>query len=250
MANRGMKSAQPRADDVRGPTASVAATATRSSAPASKPQRPGVGIGPFEIFKCCIERSKNLLKIHEAAHGKKAKPERYLADAHRAAIVLGISALDAFVRSFTLARIRSIVADKTIALPDTLATRIKTMLKDDALLEAARKDDLLDRVEKAFRSDFDKKSFQGTKQITETLMLVGLNDVFHNVAISAEENEDTLRQRLDRFTKRRHVIAHVGDLDLTQNPPREHPATKRDAEDCIKIVTLIAKHINELGDKA
>lgn len=65
--------------------------------------------------------------------------------------------------------------------------------------------------------------------------------------MNAGENEETLRERLDRFTKRRHVIAHRGDYDLSQNPPREQPITKIEAQDCIKTVTLIARHIDELG---
>jgi hypothetical protein len=106
----------------------------------------------FSIFERCIERARNLVKIHEAAHGgKKAKPEKYLADAHRAAIVLSISALDAFVRSFVIERVRFLLADKAAKLPETLSARIKSFLKEDGLLESARKDDLLDRVEKAFR---------------------------------------------------------------------------------------------------
>ena len=61
---------------------------------------------PFEVFNYCIERAENLIKIHQAAHGKKTKPEKYLADAHRAAIVLSISALDAFIRTFVIEKIR------------------------------------------------------------------------------------------------------------------------------------------------
>lgn len=234
--------------ETRGPQADVAATATESSTTSpAKISKNGKGMDSLGIFHCCIERARNLLKIHEAAHGKKAKPEKYLADAHRAAIVLAISALDAFVRSFVVTRVRTLLANKTATLPESLGTRIKSFLKDDSLLEAARKDDLLDRVEKAFRDDFEKRSFQGTRQITESLKLVGYDDVFHSVAISAEANEDTLRHRLDRFTDRRHAIAHRGDYDLSENPPREQPITKKDAEDCIKTVSLIAEHVHKLG---
>jgi hypothetical protein len=230
--------------------AGAAGNSTSSVVSSSKAARSDAGTSSFGIFEYCIERAKNLLKIHEAAHGKKAKPEKYLADSHRAAIVLAISALDAFIRSFVIAHIRSLLANKTAALPEALANRIKTFLKDDGLLEAARKDDLLDRVEKAFRDDFEKRSFQGTRQITESLKLVGYGDIFHEVAISAGENEDTLRQRLDRFTNRRHAIAHRGDYDLSQNPPNEQPITKKDALECIKTVALIATHINKLGHQS
>jgi hypothetical protein len=243
MPRRGSRSSQDTSDSQDATSSTITDSTTRAT---SKPAKSNVTISSFEIFGCCIERAKNLLKIHQAAHGKKAKPERYLADAHRAAIVLAISALDAFIRSFVVTRVRSILADKTTSLPGPLADRIKSFLKEDALLEAARKDDLLDRVEKAFRNDFARQSFQGTRQITESIKLVGYDDVFHDIAVSAGENEDTMRQRLDGFTNRRHAIAHVGDYDLSQNPPREQPITKKDALDCIKTITLVATHINKL----
>lgn len=235
--------------DAMGPSAGEAKTATTASSTAN------VGgadsrTSSLDIFHHCIDRAKNLVKIHAAAHGKKrAKPERYLADSHRAAIVLAISALDAFVRSFVITQVRVLVADRATVLPDALSIRIKGFLKEDGLLEAARKDDLLERVEKAFRDSFEKMSFQGTRQITESLKLVGHGDIFHAVAMSAGENEDTLRERLDKYTDRRHGIAHRGDYDLSQNPPREQTVTKKDAEECIKTVTLIAEHISKIGRK-
>jgi hypothetical protein len=200
----------------------------------------------YTIFECCIYRARNLVRLHEAAHGRAAKPEKYLADAHRAAIVLAISALDAYVRSHVMIKIRTLLADKKAQLSESLSARIKQFLKEDGLLDAARKDDLLDRVEKAFKKDFEKKSFQGTEAITDGLKLVGIEDVFHQVALKAGRNEDTLKTDLDRFSKRRHSIAHRGDYDLDEIPPRENPITKKEAEDCIGLVLLIASTIEKL----
>jgi hypothetical protein len=204
-------------------------------------------VTPFTIFNLCIERAHNLIKIHEAAHGTKAKPEKYLADAHRAAIVLTISALDAYIRSLIISKIREILANKTQLLPVSLFEQIKKFLNQDVLLEAARKDDLLDRVEKAFQSDFERKSFQGTKNIEDYMKMAGFDNIFHAVAMNAGINEDTLRSNIDRFTNRRHTIAHKGDYNLKEQPPRENVITKKDAQECIKIVTIVAKEIHKLS---
>jgi len=210
-----------------------------------KPTVPSVQVAnAYDVFKLCISRAKNLLKIHEAAHGNQARPETFLADAPRAAIVLCIAALDAYVRTYCLEKISLILVDKNRELPGPLANEIKRLIKDDQLLEAARKDDLLTRVEKAFRQEFERKSFQGVKNITDCLQIVGFEDVFHEVAISAAINEDNLKDELTRFTKRRHSIAHQGDYDLSQNPPVENNIRKRDAEDCIKLVSKIAEAIH------
>jgi hypothetical protein len=201
----------------------------------------------YDIFELCVQRARNLLKLHQAVHGKAGKPETYTADANRAAIVLAISALDAFVSDFMISQTRTLLVSKASKLPDALSTHILKFLKADELLEAARKDDLLERVEKAFRSDFDKRSFQGTKNIEEQLRVVGYEAVFHQLAIKAKVNEDTLRENLNRYTTRRHAIAHRGDYDLSQNPPKENVVTKKEAEECIKLVCLIARHMQEMG---
>ncbi len=206
-------------------------------------------ITPFDIFNYCIERAVNLLKIHKAAHGKKVKPEKYLADAHRATIVLAVSALDAFIRTFIISRIRNILADKSKKLPNDLVDKIKKFVDQDSLIDAARKDDLLDRVEKAFINDFKKRSFQGTKAIEEIMNTIGVNNVFHLVAINAKMNEDQIKNDLDMYTERRHLIAHRGDYELNQQPPLENIITKKDAESCIKLVKVIAKNINALENK-
>ena len=83
---------------------------------------------PYEVFNYCIERAENLIKIHQAAHGKRTKPEKYLADAHRAAIVLSISALDAFIRTFVIERIRQLLASKSKPLPSPLNDKIKNFV--------------------------------------------------------------------------------------------------------------------------
>lgn len=221
----------------RGPDAHTTGTSVSTVEPAER-------VTSFNVFKLCIDRAKNLIKLHSAAHGKQSKPEKYMADAHRAAIVLAVSALDAFVRTFVIHQTRMLLADRSKALPGSLADQIKRFLKEDQLLDAARKDDLLERVERAFQNDFERRSFQGVKNITDYMKMVGYDDIFHDVAINAGVNEETLKTDLDRFTKRRHVIAHKGDYDLNQNPPKENVVTKKEAEDCIRLVTKIAKHIN------
>ncbi len=211
------------------------------------PQVQAEAANAYAVFKLCIARAKNLIKIHQAAHGNQSRPEAYLADAHRAAVVLSVSALDAYVRTCCLERVRCIIADKNRELPTPLAGEIKKFLKDDQLLEAARKDDLLSRVDKAFRQDFERRAFQGVKNITDCLQLIGFDDVFHAVAVGESINEDNLKDDLNRFTKRRHAIAHQGDYDLSQNPPVENAIRKKDAEDCIKLITMIADAIHKLS---
>jgi hypothetical protein len=159
---------------------------------------------------------------------------------------LSISALDAFIRTFVIERIRKLLLQKSDPLPALLIEKIKKICDADSLLEAARKDDLIERVEKAFLSDFEKRSFQGTKNIEEILKLIGIKNVFHTVALNAKMNEDQIKENLDNYTNRRHLIAHRGDYDLKQQPPKENVITKKYAEDCIKLVNVVAEYIKDL----
>lgn len=238
--------------------AGAAKTSSKKSAETGPPETGEAGdsagisarITSYAIFELCIQRARNVIKLHEAAHGRAGKPEKFTSDAPRAAVVLAVSALDAFVRDFVLSRTRELLAARTQTVPPALLAQIKQFIKDDDLINAARQDDLLERVDKAFRSDFERRSFQGTKAIHESMMIVGYNDVFHDVAVHAGMNEDRLRQELDSFTQRRHAIAHRGDYDLTENPPKENVITKKYAEDCISLMCRVAKHIHELGSKS
>jgi hypothetical protein len=228
------------------PTTPPSATATvGTAAPSALGSSPKTT--PHDIFLLCIERAQNLLRIHKTAHGSQARPEIYLSDAHRAAIVLAISALDAFIRTFVIEKIRDVWTNKSKTLPQALVDQIRDLVKDEQILDAARKDELLSRLIRAFSQSFETKSFQGVKNISQCLQLAGYEDIFHQVAIAASMNEDKLKEDIGRFTKRRHVIAHQGDHDLTQNPPLLNPIRKKDAEECIRLVTTIAKVINSLS---
>ncbi len=203
----------------------------------------------YDIFLLCIGRAKNLIKIHEIVHGKKSKPPKEFSDMHRASVLLAISALDAFIRTFVISEVRNILVDTKLNLHESLLTKIKKYMNHDVVIDAARKDDLIDRVEKILQLDFEKQSFQGTKNITEGMQILGHDDIFREVAIRARMNEETLRKDLDEFTNRRHAIAHRGDYDLNQKPPTENIITKKYAHDCIKLVVTIASHINSIGEK-
>lgn len=200
---------------------------------------------PFTIFKRSIERARNLLRIHQIAHGSASRPEAFFADAHRAAVVLAVSALDAFVRTFVVTQITRKISDLNQRVPDKLRQQIKDYMGNDELFDAARAGDFMSRVEKTFREKFEEQSFQGVKKISEAMKLIGHDDIFKSIAKEASVNEENLKSELGKFTKRRHIIAHCGDYDLSQSPSLENKITKKDAEDCIKLVELLAAEINK-----
>lgn len=200
----------------------------------------------YYIFEQCIVRAKNLVSLHDSTKTHGGISDEHYCDCYRAAIVLSISALDAYIRKTVVSKIRNILANSSKPLTKELSDYIKLLLNQDKLLDAARKANLLDIVENAVKDDFATKSFQGEWKITSHLALVGYKDIFSRVAVEANINETNLKAKLQKFTSRRHVIAHSGDYDLNQTPHKENEIAKEYAEDCIHLVSLFASTMNSI----
>lgn len=206
-------------------------------------------LSSLDVFEKGIKRAENLISLHSETEAIEGISEQHYCDCYRAAVVLTISALDAFIRTIVISEIRKILMNTKKELPPKLAEYLKNLLTQDKLLEAARNSDLLEKVEEAVRSDFETKSFQGEWKISSFLEMVGHKDIFSEVSINADINEKNLRRKLNVFTNRRHIIAHSGDYDLNQNPPSEINIDKKYASDCVENVTLFAKKVNEIIEK-
>lgn len=206
-------------------------------------------LSSLDVFEKCIKRADNLISFHTKTEEIAEISEQHYCDCYRAAVVLTISALDAFIRTIIISEIRKSLMNSKKALPSKLSEYLKNLLTNDKLLEAARKYDLLEKVEEAVKSDFETKSFQGEWKISSFLEMVGYKDIFSEVSVKADINEKNLRKKLNIFTNRRHVIAHSGDYNLNQNPPSEISIDKKYASECVKHVSLFAKTVYEIIEK-
>ena len=94
--------------EVKGKLKKGTARATSTSGKISPTQsvRPTTS---YSIFQNSVKRAENLIDIHRMAHGAQSRPPTFLADAHRAAVVLAVSALDAFVRTFVIEQLVQIL---------------------------------------------------------------------------------------------------------------------------------------------
>ena len=99
-------------------------------------------LNSYEVFEKCIKRAENLISFHTSTEKIEEISEQHYCDCYRAAVVLSISALDAFVRKVVISEITKKITDKK-PLNDKLKEYIKGLLIHDKLLEAARNYDLL-----------------------------------------------------------------------------------------------------------
>jgi hypothetical protein len=196
----------------------------------------------YDIFLKTIKRANNLVDTHK--EGEECCEEHL--DSFRAAVVLSISALDAYTRTLVIEKILVQLSEPTKEIPEKLKIYIKGLLNQDALLEAGRKYQFKEKVEKSIRADFETKSFQGEYKIDFYMELAGYKNIFEKVTHSANKSESRLRADIEKYTKRRHVIAHCGDYDLTQIPHTEKDIDKEFAKHCIEIVIVFAEHLNKV----
>ena len=196
----------------------------------------------YDIFLKTIKRANNLVDTHK--EGEECCEEHL--DSFRAAVVLSISALDAYTRTLVIEKILVQLSEPSKEIPEKLKIYIKGLLNQDALLEAGRKYQFKEKVEKSIRADFETKSFQGEYKIDFYMELAGYKNIFEKVTHSANKSESRLRADIEKYTKRRHVIAHCGDYDLTQIPHTEKDIDKEFAKHCIEIVIVFAEHLNKV----
>jgi hypothetical protein len=203
----------------------------------------------FNFFNSSIKRAENLLSINFDSDGSTLSiPENKLLDCYRAVIVLSISALDAYVKTFLTVEIRQCLAERNLSPDLKLYIKEELFNKDkDALYQVIFDPNFLEIVIAKFDDDFEKKSFQGQKSIDRYMKLAGIDQIFKKVSRSANISPDNLQSDLERFTNMRHSIVHCGDHDLTQTEPTENKITVNDAENCIEMVKLIAKEIHKMN---
>ena len=198
----------------------------------------------YDIFSRAIKRANNLVKVSE-----NSKLSSLCEDSLRAAVVLSISALDAYIRTLVSNKITSILTDSSGEVSSEIRNYVKSIVNNDLMLDAARKYTFKDIVEKAIREDFELKSFQGENRIDFYMKLIGYPDVFETISRSANISCSGLKSDIHKFTKRRHIIAHCGDFDLSNTMLTENAIDKVFTIKCIKVVSTFAEHLHKVVSK-
>jgi hypothetical protein len=205
---------------------------------------------PYEIFTKCISRAENLLYFEDCSNDnscQKKISKNHIDDCYRAAIVLSISALDTFIRTIVSIKINKvIVIEKKVS--HELRRYIFSILSQEELFEAVRKNDFPNVLDRAINLNFSNQSFQSTKKIISFLQLVGYKNIFDNVAKKINIHKGNLIEDLDKYTDRRHIIVHCGDYDLEQTDSKEREITSEYTKKCIKTIKDIVKAINEITE--
>jgi len=201
----------------------------------------------YKIFNSGIKRAQNLLSINvDSQNNVLPISQDKLLDSYRAVIVLSISALDSYIKTFLIVEIRKSLNEKNLS-PDLKKYIKEDLFTKDTLHQYVLESNFYEKVIEKFDEDFEKRSFQGQKSIDKYMKLAGVNQVFKLISNSADKSVDKLLSSIENFTQRRHLIVHCGDHDLTQTTLTENNITEKDASDCIKLVSLIVSEIHKIN---
>ena len=203
----------------------------------------------YSIFLSGIKRAENLLKIDINSSGNLLEiPEDKLLDSYRAVVVLSISALDSYIKTFLIVEIKKNLNNRSLS--NDLKSYIKEELfNKDELHQVVLENNFYEKVIQKFDADFEKRSFQGQKSIDKFMKLAGMNQVFKQISISADKSIDNILSSIETYTQRRHLIVHCGDHDLTQTQLTENQIDKSTASKCIELVKLIASEIHKINQE-
>ncbi len=201
----------------------------------------------FRIFNSGIKRAENLLSINlTSTEDTLSISEDKLEDSYRAVIVLGISALDAYIKTFLIVKIKKSLLERNLSRDLKIYIKEELFSKDE-LHQVVLENNFYEKVVAKFDQDFEKRSFQGQKSIDKFMKLAGFTQVFKQIANSADRSVDILLSSIEEYTQRRHLIVHCGDHDLTQTELTENKIKKEYASKCIDLVKLIVKEIHKIS---
>ncbi len=155
--------------------------------------------------------------------------ERGLADLLRAALVLGVSALDRYVHERVVKRIVPSLRSSSLTsrqeafqIPATLALALSA-----DLLKAQKAGKLrrpANEVRKVLQETLHKRPFQSWRELEEAFALIGITDLAQQVQSAGKlANLKLFKRQLDQIVRRRNEIVHEADLVRHQRGGKVRP---------------------------
>lgn len=165
-------------------------------------------------FEKSMRRVRGVLELHPQIHGHRGHPRQHVSDVLRGALVLAVGALDGLVLEAVLESIPSVA--RANALGQTVAKWVKE--DPEAFLAALASPSPYDALVATAREHLSSMTFQRSEMIEAVLRDVGNCDPPWDRAAKRLSKSngawtlESVKARLDEFVRRRHAIAHKGDL--------------------------------------
>jgi hypothetical protein len=192
----------------------------------------------LEQFNQEIQRVKNLIAIYDYLM---ADPQNShdASDILRSCIVLGISALDAFIHDIIRIGMVEILHEKR--------NQTKDYQKIGFTLQQVRFDSQYAWFERRIYEDHGEKSFQNPLAIAQAIKHISEKDLWKEVSKEFSDiSEDQIKQRLKLIVTRRNQIAHEADMDKGQSPPLKRSIESKEVREHIDFIENLANAMYEI----
>jgi len=191
----------------------------------------------LEQFEANLARARTLSGFAESLRAITTKAVD-VADVHRAALVLGVSALDHFVHEFVRLGMLEVNRGERPATETHLSFKVPiTSVK--AGFSDPSQDDWLNE---AVREAHSWQSFQHPDKIADAIRLVSDIKLWNQVAKEIGLDSKAVKTRLITIVDRRNKIAHEADMDPI-NPGEQWPINSALVKDALDFIDCVVQSI-------
>jgi hypothetical protein len=204
-------------------------------------------------FEESMRRVRGVIELHPRLHGSRGRPHQHVSDVLRGALVLAVGALDGLVLEAALETI------PTVAKVNGLGPNLSKWVREDPerFLAALASPSPHDALVAIAREHLSSMTLQRSQMIESVLRDVsGCEPPWDRAAKRLSKlsggawTKDSVRASLDDFVRRRHAIAHSGDIEQGR---RATPITLpyvREAANVIEAVGLAVCDVVNLRIRA
>ena len=202
-------------------------------------------MGAYEEFVKTNERAQKLIETHKELNPR-GKPKVEHADILRAAVVLCVAAMDAYLHDLVVEKIaRFVRAKKGTNLPGGLVTMIKENVSHDRLVGILFEKRPLAHIATVVRKATADRTYQEPAKIEGVLKILGVQDLWFQVGRELGITKEKAKVFIQSYVTRRHEIVHRGDLGAAKKTKGKLRKISRPyAEKCVRDVSKFVEAIN------
>jgi hypothetical protein len=200
------------------------------------------------VFDRSLERANTLLDAHKAVTKTKGRPPYFLSDILRASLVFAIGSLDSYFHDVIHENIYALLQKQR---GRNLSKKLLEILREAIPYEKAleiffsNKQPVL--ISTAIRKRNADRTFMKSNKSEEAFQILGINDIWKEVASKLHQRKDGLKRRFDNYAWRRDKIVHEGDMGKATRTKGKLRSIRRPyVEACLKDVRRLVGLIDNI----